>query len=196
MKKIAAVVIMALALTGCFKPETDEAVIIMGDSLSMQFVTFLSAKIMLSNNAPLIINNTIGGMPTAWNGGGAYWAGRINVVRGITNVKSIAIALGTNDGTLYTAYGGDLYGEFPAAVDAIMQASTGIDVYWVVPSIESRMSFRDDIRGMLYDAASVYDNLHILEIAEGGLSPDEIHLSQEGIEDVNRKLYAAMGFDT
>jgi hypothetical protein len=196
-KSISAAAILVICLSGCYKTETDEAIVIIGDSLGMQFQSILSTRIQMRDNAPLVITNSMGGMAAAYESAHLYWAGRVREVQKITNISTLIVSLGSNDGTLYGLAGTevDLIDQFPGAINSIVESAQGATVFWVIPSDESSMYYNDGIREMLQTASDVYPNLTLVEIGGGGLAEDNIHLSPEGQESVNDQLMVLMGYE-
>ncbi len=170
-------------LSGCWKPEPTYTMLLMGDSIMQQQVGHFSGMVLARDNAPLVVNNAIGGTPTD----GEYWAGRINATRDMApDLSIIFVSLGTNDGALYQEDVAALCLAFPVAIDAIMLAATGIPVYWQLPNSQSGMYHREAVRTMLFEAAAAHDNLHLIEpeVGTGWFSADDIHLTQKGIRQL------------
>ena len=185
---------ITLLLTGCWKPEPTFTMLVMGDSIMQQQVGILSGQVLSRDNAPLIINNAIGGTPTD----GPYWSGRINAARDMApDLSIIFVSLGTNDGALYQEDEAALYAEFPVAVDAIMLAATGIPVYWQLPNSQSGMHHREAVRTMLFEAAAAHDNLYLIEpeVGTGWFSADDIHLTQKGIQQLTAVSLSILGYE-
>jgi len=193
MKTVIAMV-LTLVLSGCLKPETDSAILVMGDSISQQIVANLSGHILFRDNAPMVFNNSIGGLPLAAQNSGQYWAGRITQAKSISNLEAITVALLGNDGSFYTAED-DHEAEVADAFRQVMYAAGDTPVYWVIPSVEVVMNLHEELRGYAYEAASLYENLHIIEVPLGSLAEDELHLSPVGIMRVSHLIRVALGLE-
>jgi hypothetical protein len=192
--KIFIVATLTLVLTGCWKPEPTFTMLVMGDSIMQQQVGILTGQILMRDNAPIVINNAVGGITTD----GPYWSGRINAARAMApDLSIIFVSLGTNDGSLYSDDEAALYAEFPAAVDAIMVAATGVEVYWQLPNAQSSMNHREAVRTILFEAAAAHDNLYLIEpeVGTGWFIADDIHLSGKGVSGLVNVSLGIMAYE-
>jgi len=193
MNKRLVIIAAIVLLSGCWKPEPTHTLMIMGDSIMQQQVGIFSGNVLSRDNAPMIINNAIGGTPTD----GPYWTGRINAARAMApDLSIIFVSLGTNDGSLYSEDEAALYAEFPAAVDAIMVAATGVEVYWQLPNSRSSMDHREAVRAMLFEAEAAHSNLHLIEpeVGTGWFIADDIHLTPKGITGLVSVSLSILGY--
>jgi|TARA_R110000796_G_scaffold205364_1_gene321375 lysophospholipase L1-like esterase len=197
MFKILTAATMATVLTGCLIPEPPYTVMVMGDSIMHKQVAEFGTDMQLRDYAPLLFNNAIAGSSLAHNDQQDYWAGRIEASRNRAyDLDVIFISLGTNDGTYYNGNAGQLLIDFPLAIDVIMAKSVGVEVYWQPPSIESEAANVNRIRTMLFAAADLYDNLTIVDVPLGLMSPDGLHLSEAGASVMSQKYLDILGYST
>ena len=181
---------MIASLSGCYwQPEVSSTVLIMGDSIMEETSSVFVSTLSRRDNAPMVINNSMGGMTTVHDGSSEYWSGRVTAIRGQTQVDTVFVSLGAND---MAAYSGEdktldvvsIMEEFPTGLDLIMSSMDGVEVYWLVPHIY--MSGREEaltyVRQALADAEMRWDNLNLLYIDEMPeyIDEDNIHLNKDG----------------
>ena len=195
MFKILTAATIATVLTGCLIPEPTRTVMVMGDSIMQQQVADFGTNMQFRDNAPLLFNNAIGGTSAAWNGQQDYWAGRIQASRDRAyDLDIIFVSLGTNDGTFYGDNVGQLLKDFPIAINTIMAETVGVEVYWQPPSKESSAQNAESVREMLFAAAEVHDNLTIVEVDDGLMAEDLVHLSPDGESVMSQKYLDILGY--
>ena len=196
MFKLLTAATIATVLTGCLIPEPTRTVMVMGDSIMQQQVANFGVQLQARDNAPLLFNNAMGGSGAAYEGQGVYWAGRIRASRDRAyDLDIIFVSLGTNDGGFYGDNVSELLIDFPIAIDTIMAETVGLEVYWQPPSRESLARNSQSIRDMLFAAAEVYDNLTIVEMDDGLLANDMVHLSRHGEGVMIKKFLNILGYN-
>ena len=160
-----------LLLGGCFDPVAESTVLLMGDSIAQEITDEMSFEIHWQDNAPIFIVNSIGGMTAAFGDAGEYWAGRIRQA----NADTIFISLGTNDAAAKI----ELV-DFDYAAHLILDAAGDAKVYWLLPSPSSDIEGMMEVRAVISEVVAMYPNVEVVEVGEGLLDTDNIHLSDEG----------------
>lgn len=167
-----------LALSGCWKPETDRTIALVGDSLMRTAGGVTSSQILIHDNAPIVIMNAIGGAPLGAIG---YIEGRIKTTYDKILVDEVYIHLGIND------MGSDFYtNQFPQNIDRLMSVILSCNpdakVKWILPHKHVPRDNLDIVRQHIIDASFRYEALSVVHFEPGldGLIWDDIHLNDRG----------------
>lgn len=204
MKKVFAASLMTVSLSACFEPEVSSTVLIMGDSIMQELSDEFSAGLQARDYAPMVVNNSIGGMPLVANGATEYWVGRITSIRSKVELDTIFVSGLTNDTNYYTQLGNDvvtdMYTELPSGIDEIMSAvDSQTEVYWLAPNewmatntVIPDVGVAVDI---LEDAELRWDNLTIYYVQDvTSIDEDWIHLSDKGEVAVSNQMISILGY--
>lgn len=172
MKKVITIVLM-LALAGCWEPDSEEVVVLAGDSIAEQATRDINFSLLRKDNAPMVVNNAIGGAPLKST---VYGCGRLNAMHELLTSPpdSIILSAGTND-ALFN--GGQGTGTFPADINTIMNCvDPTTTVYWVTPHISP--SYTQHV----FTAANTWPNIVPVDFTPTPmqLQPDGIHLNTAG----------------
>ena len=186
--KIFAASLLALLLGGCYAPAPTGTLLILGDSITVSLSAHLASTIVARDSAPLVINNTIGGMTASQDDSVQYWVGRIQAA----NAGEAIVSLGGNDaGRLKEEVYATLY---PALVE-IMQAFDGADVYWLIHQ-EGSIPALAEFRRAVMDAAAGFDNVRVMHMPLGVLGDDGVHLTPDSVEGVSNFILKIIGYVT
>jgi len=187
--------LLTLTLASCYKADIPCSVVLIGDSIMQETSGVLGFYLLRRDNAPMLINNSMGGMTTVAKGADVYWAERLANIQAETSVSHIFVSLGTNDASFYKQRPdgvNELWQYMPSALDSIMESvSPDVEVHWLVPHIflhQGRLAGPevDVVRQMLAEAADRWDNLNLIYIDDQPtwIDPDLIHLSTLGEKGV------------
>lgn len=183
---------LPLLLSGCWTPAAPNAVMVMGDSIAVSFSARLASILMARDDAPLVLNNSLGGMVAEADGADVYWVGRIAEARKhVDNLDTLVVSLGVNDISLLTRH--EISTVLGPALNDIMYASIGLKVYWVVHA-DGKPPNLDEFRRVLCQAASYYSHVTVLDLPTGVLGADDIHLTQAGVALTTEMLLTEMGY--
>jgi hypothetical protein len=182
-------IFMSLAITACYDPSVERTVLIMGDSIAQEVSDDFSAIMLRRDVAPMIVNNSIGGMALDFDTSREYWVGRSEAIQAIVAVDDVVISLGTNDANA------DTLGDYPAAIDALMATFPETTrVYWMVPTLISTVKRGQVARQLIINAEGRHANLVVVYVDGMGHDADEIHLNPEGEHEVSKYMVELMGY--
>lgn len=195
---------LAFSLTGCYEADIPCSVVLIGDSVMQETSGVLGFHLLRRNNAPMLINNSMGGMTTVAAGAEVYWAERLTRIQEEVDVKYVFASLGINDISFYGQRPegvNELWEAMPSALDKIMSSvAPSIEVYWLVPHLcleNSRLSGPEVqvVRQQLAEAAERWDNLYLIYIDDNPewIDSDLIHLNALGEKQVALKFISNIG---
>ena len=183
---------LPLLLSGCWTPAAPNTVMVMGDSIAVSFSSVFASVLMARDKAPLVLNNSLAGMVAGADGANVYWAGRIAEARKhVNNLDTLVVSLGANDVSRLTRH--EISTVLAPALNDIMYASIGLKVYWVVHA-DGKLRNLDEFRRVLYQAATYYSHVTVLDLPTGVLGADDIHLTQAGVTLTTEMLLTEMGY--
>ena len=177
--------VLVVTLSGCYKPEADSTVLLMGDSIAQEITEELSYALQSRDNAPILIANGIGGMTASQDKSAEYWAGRISQVE----VDTIFISLGTNDAAAKAEIA-----DFEYAVHLILDAAGTAKVFWLLPSTANKYDMLA-VRAAITTIVAMYPNAETVEVEDGALDTDNIHLSPEGEQTTANQFVKLLGYN-
>ncbi len=190
MNKTITALLLTLSLAGCYKADIPCSVVLMGDSVMQETSGVLGFHLLRRDSAPMLINNSIGGMTTVAASADVYWAERLTNIQAEVDVSYIFVSLGINDINFYRQRPNgvnELWQYMPPAIDGIMNAAGGAEVYWLVPHITLHDSKAagvevDVVRQHLAEAAERWNTLHLIYIDDKPewIDTDYIHLNAIG----------------
>lgn len=173
------VLLVILLASGC-RPEPSGTTLIMGDSIAVGVSADVAMRLLVRNNAPLVINNSIAGITASQDNLVQYWVGRVAA----SKADVIIVSLGGNDiGQIQ----GDLYDTLFPALYEIMESMRGAEVYWLVHQ-EGKLPKLAEFRFVVYSVAANFEHVTVLDMPLGVLGPDGVHLSRQGVTDVSTFL--------
>jgi lysophospholipase L1-like esterase len=195
IKKIIAATALATSLTGCYDAEIPSKVLLTGDSVMQETSGVLAFYLLHNDDAPMLINNSMGGMTMVFGGTDVYWADRLTNIQSEVAVDTVFVSLGIND---INAFGqqpdgiNQMWEYVPDSIDSFMGSlDSDVEVHWLVPHIflhQSRLAGPevDVMRQMLAEAADRWDNLNLIYIDDQPTWIDEdlIHLNTLGEKGV------------
>jgi len=204
IKQLLASAALAFSLTGCYKADIPCTVVLLGDSLMQETSGGLAFRLLHNDSAPMLINNSMGGMMMQAQSADQYWGPRLNNIRAEVEVDYVFVSLGINDINFYQQTPADdinvMWEEIPQAIDRIVLAAQGAEVYWLAPHLamhNSRLAGEevDVMRELLARAAQRWDNLHLVYIGSDPalFEKDLIHLSAKGEQWVAEKFIGKIG---
>jgi len=203
IKKIIAATALATSLTGCYKADIPSTVVLLGDSLMQETSGGLAFQMLHNDSAPMLINNSMGGMMLAAVDADEYWGSRLDNIRAEADVDYVFVSLGINDIGFYKKRPNginEMLAEIPQAIDNIAIAAQGAEVYWLVPHLamqDSRLAGPevDLMRDLLDQASQRWDNLNLVYIGNDHtlFEKDLIHLSGKGEGLVTREFLRKIG---
>ena len=179
-----ALVLVALVmLSGCLEPEADSTVLLMGDSIAQEMSDDMSLQLLWRDNAPLYVVNAMGGFTASGGTTEEYWTGRISQIQADT----IFISLGTNDAAAEAKIA-----DFEYAVHLILDAAGDAKVFWLLPSNTSVYDTLE-IRDAITTIVAMYPNAETVEVEDGSLDTDNIHLSSHGEAETAKQFVRLLG---
>ena len=195
MNKTITALLLTLSLAGCYEADIPCSVVLIGDSVMQETSGVLGFHLLRRDNAPMLINNSIGGMTTVAAGADVYWAERLTNIQAEVDVSHVFVSLGINDVSFYGQRPdgvNELWQYMPSALDSIMESvSPDVEVHWLVPHLcldDSRLAGPEVqvIRQQLAEAAERWDNLHLIYIDDKPewIDDDLIHLNTLGEKGV------------
>ena len=195
MSKTITALLLTLLLAGCYEADIPCSVVLIGDSVMQETSGVLGFHLLRRDNAPMLINNSIGGMTTVAAGADVYWAERLTNIQAEVDVSHVFVSLGINDVSFYGQRPdgvNELWQYMPSALDSIMESvSPDVEVHWLVPHLcldDSRLAGPEVqvIRQQLAEAAERWDNLHLIYIDDKPewIDDDLIHLNTLGEKGV------------
>ena len=203
IKQLLAGAALAFSLTGCYKADIPCTVALLGDSVMQETSGALGFHLLRKDSAPMLINNSIGGMTTVAAGADVYWAERLANIQAEVDVAYVFVSLGINDINFYRQRPNginELWMYMPPAIDKIVKAAQGAEVYWLVPHItlhESKAAGPevDVVRQQLAEAAVRWDNLRLIYIDDKPewIDSDMIHLNALGETQVALEFIGKIG---
>ena len=167
-------------LTSACKPEPSGTTLIMGDSIAVGVSADVSSRLLMRNNAPLVLNNSIAGITASQDNLVQYWVGRVAA----SNADVIIVSLGGNDTGRIE---GDLYDTLYPALYEIMESMQGAEVYWMIHQ-EGTLPQLEDFRYTVKSAANNFDYVTVLDMPLGVLGADGVHLTKQGVTEVSTFL--------
>jgi len=181
--------LLVFTLSGCYDPTVRENILFMGDSIAQEIVDDFGFSMLRRDEAPMIVNNSIGGMALDFIDSREYWVGRSIEIQAQVEIGAVVISLGTNDANANTL------NDYPAAIDALMDTfPVTTRVLWLVPTLISTVERGQLARQLIIDAEGRHSNLTIVYIDGMGHDADEIHLTPKGEERVARQLTELLGY--
>ena len=195
MNKTITALLLTLSLAGCYEADIPCSVVLIGDSVMQETSGVLGFHLLRRDNAPMLINNSMGGMTTVAAGADVYWAERLANIQAEVDVSHVFVSLGINDVSFYGQRPdgvNELWQYMPSALDSIMESvSPDVEVHWLVPHLcldDSRLAGPEVqvIRQQLAEAAERWDNLHLIYIDDKPewIDDDLIHLNTLGEKGV------------
>ena len=203
MKNAFLALLLSVVLSACYSPDINHTVVLLGDSLMQETSGTLAFHLLHNDSAPMIINNSMGGMMTAAVDADKYWGARLENIRAEVGIDYVFVSLGINDINFYRQQPdgiNELWEYMPQAIDNIAQAAQGAEVYWLVPHLALHDSKSagpevDLMRQLLAMAAQRWDNLHLVYIGNDHslFERDLIHLSPKGEKKVALEFISNIG---
>ena len=195
--------LITLSLAGCYKADIPSTVVLLGDSLMQETSGGLAFQMLHNDSAPMLINNSMGGMMLAALEADRYWGPRLNNIRAEADVDYVFVSLGINDINFYRQRPdgiNEMLAEVPQAIDNIARAARGTEVYWLVPHLalqDSKVAGPevDLMRELLAQASRRWDNLNLIYIGNDHslFEKDIIHLSGKGQQYVTEEFLSKIG---
>ena len=178
-----------LLLSGCWTPAAPYTVMVVGDSIAVSFASRLAMMLTASDDAPLVLNNTVVGITASQEAADLYWVARIEEARShVDNLDTLVVSLGGND-TSYLSRE-ELSTVLQPALDAIMFSTSDMEVYWVIHA-GGNIPNLDEYRRVVYETAAQY-GVTVVDIPLGVLQQDEVHLTSRGVTMVVKLLLTEM----
>ncbi len=200
MKKIIAATALATSLTGCYDAEIPSTVLLTGDSVMQETSGVFGFNLLHNDVAPMLINNSMGGMTMVFGGADSYWSSRLTNIQSEVEVNTVFVSLGINDIGAYSKLPNginQMWQYVPDAIDSFMgSVDPATEVHWLVPHIFLHQSGKhgseeiDLMRQMLADAADRWDNLNLIYIDDKPtwIDTDMIHLNGLGESEVSKTM--------
>ena len=178
--KVFCAALAIVSMTSACKPEPSGTTLIMGDSIAVGVSADVSSRLLMRDNAPLVLNNSIAGITASQNNLIQYWVGRVKA----SKADVIIVSLGGND---IGHIEGDLYDTLYPALYEIMESMQGAKVYWMIHQ-EGKLPRLDEFRYTVNSAARNFDYVTILDMPLGVLGPDGVHMTKKGVTETSTFL--------